>query len=138
MRIVLDANVLISGVFWSGHPFRVLDLWAKDRLAVLVSEAILREYADTLSELGARQGAGHLAETWIKFVFNHSTLVDVETAVGVCRDPDDNKYLACAIDGAAEAIVSGDRDLLDLGTFKGITIVNPRRFIDMFMSHFPR
>ena len=134
MRIVLDANVLISGVFWSGYPFRVLDLWANDKLTVLVSEAILREYADTLGELGTRQGAVHLADTWVKFVFNHSTLVDVETPVDVCRDPDDNKYLACAIDGAAETIVSGDKDLLDLGKFRDIPIVNPRRFVDAFLK----
>jgi len=134
MRIVLDANVLISGVFWSGYPFRVLDLWAKDKLTVLVSEAILREYSDTLNEIGARQGANHLAEAWIKFVFNHSTLIDVDSRVDVCRDPDDNKYLACAIDGAAETVVSGDRDLLDLVAFHSIPIVNPRRFVDMFMK----
>ena len=134
MRIVLDANVLISGVFWSGYPFRVLDLWAKDKLTVLVSESILREYSDTLGEIGARQGETHLAESWIKFVFNYSTLIDVESRVDVCRDPDDNKYLACAIDGTAEVVVSGDRDLLDLGAFHNIPIVNPRRFFDMFMK----
>ena len=41
MRIVLDANVLASGVFWAGNPFRVLDLWARDRIQVIASEPIL-------------------------------------------------------------------------------------------------
>ena len=129
MRIVLDANVQVSGIFWSGLPFRVLEIWAAGSVQVLVSAEILREYADTLREIGRHQQASRLAESWTTFVFNHSVLVDVQSSVSICRDPDDNKYLACALDGQASFVVSGDKDLLSLGVFQGIPIVKPRDFI---------
>ncbi len=131
MRIVIDANVLASGVFWAGFPFRVLQLWAYDKVQVLTSETILREYASTLRELGSRQTESHLAEAWTAFVFHHSVLVDVQSQPTVCRDPDDNKYLACALDGGADYIVSGDKDLLTLECFEGIPIIKPRRFVEL-------
>ena len=53
MRIVLDTNVLVSGVFWAGQPLRVLELWADDRVQVVASESILLEYAAVLKEIGA-------------------------------------------------------------------------------------
>jgi len=130
MRIVLDANVLASGVFWAGYPFRVLELWAHERIRVLVSKAILQEYAGLLRELGRKEDKEKLADLWVSFVFHHAVLIDVRNRVDVCRDPDDNKYLECALDGGASFVVSGDGDLLSLGSFSGIPIVKPRRFVE--------
>ena len=131
MRIVLDANVLVSGVFWAGAPFRVLNLWAHDLVKVLASEPILREYAEVLREMGLDRDNVRLADSWIAFVFQHASLIDVHTRVDACRDPDDNKYLECAVDGGADYIVSGDKDLLALNTFQGIPIVASRRFVEI-------
>ena len=131
MRIALDANVLASGVFWAGYPFRVLELWARDRIEVLVSEPILQEYADLLQELGRKEGKEHLGDSWVSFVFHHAILIDVRSHVTASRDPDDNKYLECAVDGSADYVVSGDGDLLSLGSFEGIPIVKPRRFVEI-------
>ncbi len=108
MRVMLDANVLVSGIFWAGTPSRVLDLWARDRLSVLASSDILKEYSAVLDRLGRKSGAEHLSAAWTRFVFQHACLIDVRTDVQACRDPADDKYLACAVDGAAEYLVSGD------------------------------
>ena len=132
MRIVLDTNVLVSGVFWAGQPLRVLELWADDRVQVVASESILLEYAAVLKEIGCGRGQLVLAEKWLSFFFQHAALIDVRSAIDVCRDPDDNKYLSCAADGDADYIVSGDRDLLDLKAFVGIPIVTPRQFLALF------
>jgi putative PIN family toxin of toxin-antitoxin system len=131
MRVVLDANVLVSGAFWSGPPFRVLSLWAADQVQVLASEPILQEYAAALRDLGLDRGELHLSHAWIAFIFQHASLIDVRTAVDACRDPDDDKYLACAVDGGADFIVSGDGDLLAMKAFRGIPIVSPRRFLEI-------
>ena len=130
MRIVVDANVLASGIFWGGYPGRVLDLWAHDRVAILASPAILCEYSRVLTDLGSREGQTTTAGHWLTFIGQHSTLVDPRTVIRMCRDPDDDKYLACAVDGGAECIVSGDRDLLELKSVLGVPIVTPRRFIE--------
>ena len=131
MRIVLDANVLASGIFWGGYPLRVLDLWARDQIDVLVSEQILLEYNHVLTELGQEEERSHLAQQWTAFVAQHATMVTPVSSVKVCRDPDDDKYLGCAADGGADYIVSGDEDLLALKQFVGIPIVTPRRFIEL-------
>jgi putative PIN family toxin of toxin-antitoxin system len=134
MRIVLDANVLASGVFWAGYPFRVLELWANDAVQVLASQAILQEYARTLRELGRHEEQSRLADAWVSFVFHHAALIDVRSPVRACRDPDDDKYLACAVDGGADYLVSGDKDLLSLESFRGIPIVKPRPFVEAVLS----
>ena len=102
-----------------------------DQVQVLTSEPILKEYADLLRDMGRDQEALHLAESWITFVFHHAAVIDVRTRIDACRDPDDNKYLECAVDGGADFIVSGDNDLLSLELFQGIPIVKPRRFVDI-------
>ncbi len=134
MRIVIDTNVLVSGVFWAGRPFQVLELWAQDHIQVLASDAILREYADVLHLIGSAHGQPQLAEKWIAFFFQHTALIDVRDSVTVCRDPDDNKFLSCAIDGDADYIVSGDRDLLDLKEAAEIPIITPRQFLAICRS----
>jgi putative PIN family toxin of toxin-antitoxin system len=131
MRIVLDANVLVSGVFWAGPPGRVLSLWANDRVQVLASTEILQEYSEILARLATGRATERLSEVWDRFIFQYAVLIDVCTRVHVCRDPDDNKYLACAVDGSAEYLVSGDKDLLELKAYQGIPIVRPSRFLSV-------
>lgn len=63
--------------------------------------------------------------------YKHAILVDVRSHVAASRDPDDNKYLECAVDGRADFVVSGDGDLLSLESFDGIPIVKPRRFVEI-------
>jgi len=131
MRIVIDANVLVSGAFWGGVPSQVLALWAHDRVDVLISESILDEYARVLKEIGHKAKAPDLAHQWSQFVGQHGTLIDVRSSIRCCRDPYDDQYLACAADGDADYIVSGDRDLLDLKQFIGIPIITPRKFVEL-------
>lgn len=63
---------------------------------------------------------------------NRGKSVDITTQVEACRDPDDNIILALAVDGKADTIVSGDKDLLDMRTFRGIPIIKPAEFLAMF------
>ena len=130
MRVVVDANILASGIFWGGQPGRILDLWAHGKLEFLVSLPILSEYSRILLDLGGREGRSALAQHWVAFIGNHAVVLDVHSTVRQCRDPDDDKYLQCALDGAAECIVSGDRDLLALEKCATIPIMTPRQFLN--------
>ena len=132
MRIVLDTNVLVSGAFWGGLPSQVLAHWAHDRIDVLISESILAEYERVLTEISHKSKKPELALQWSRFVGQHATLIDVRSPVHLCRDPHDDQYLACAADGDADYIVSGDRDLLDMKQFIGIPIVTCRKFLEIF------
>jgi predicted nucleic acid-binding protein len=84
MRVVVDANVLASGIFWGGYPNRILDRWAYDRMAVLVSIPILDEYSRVLTVLGQREERTDLAGRWIAFIRQYSICVDVQSTVP-CR-----------------------------------------------------
>ena len=81
MRVVVDANVLVSGVFWGGYPNRVLDAWANDRFAILTSPEILSEYSDVLSDLGSRERQSVIARHWLRLLVQHTVTVTVRTSV---------------------------------------------------------
>ena len=113
MKVVLDTNVLVSGIFWDGPPRDILELWAKEQIEVVVSPLILEEYERLLTEMQHKKPAG-LSETWRGFIVRHSILIHPEGTFRLCRDPHDDKFLHCAVSAGAKALVSGDKDLLVL------------------------
>src|SRR3989338_5346846 len=74
MQVVLDTNVLVSGVFWRGPASRILELWAKDKIEVVVSPEILTEYQRLLAEMELERSAG-LADAWTVFIAQHATVL---------------------------------------------------------------
>ncbi len=129
MNVVIDTNILVSGIFWPGPPSRVLDLWITDGFDLLISAAILKEYARILDKLLGQGNNAMLGDKWISLLATHSVIVEAPSMVTVCRDPDDNKFLDCAISGQAVYLISGDKDLLDLSVIHGIHIVSASSFL---------
>lgn len=109
MKIVLDTNVFISGIFWDGSPHKVLSLWAKNKISLLVTKKILNEYFRVLHRIDKN---GDIARKWGAFVLANSLILEDKELVRICRDPEDNKFLNCAIVGEANYLVSGDDDLV--------------------------
>lgn len=126
MKIVLDTNVFISGIFWSGSPHQVLMLWAKNKIDLLVTKKILNEYLRVLHKIDYK---GHLAQKWGAFVLENSVILEDKELVQICRDPEDNKFLNCAITGGANYLVSGDDDLLTLKMIRSTEIIAPHKFL---------
>lgn len=131
MKIVLDTNVLASGVFWGGSPFKILERWAANKFQVFVTPEMLKEYQETLEELDPTPN-DQTARLWFAFVVKNANLVLPKMAVKICRDPDDDKILDCALSARAKYIVTGDKDLLSLGWFQSIEIVTPAAFLKFF------
>ena len=130
MRVVLDTNILISGIFWKGTPATILERWVNGEFEVLVSEPILTEYSRVLQEFERKKkGSDGLSRSWILFVAQNATLIEAKKRVKVCRDPNDDMFLECALAGRAKLIVSGDRDLLDVEEFMGVEILEARAFL---------
>ena len=128
MKVVLDTNVLVSGVFWHGPASRILELWAKDKIDVVVSPAILTEYQRLLAELEQGKPAG-LADTWTVFIAQHATVIHPAGHPRLCRDPDDDKFLHCALSAGARILVTGDKDLLSMGRVADVELVSPAAFL---------
>lgn len=134
MRIVLDTNVLVSGIYFRGPPFAILDGWRRRRVELMFSPAIRQEYHATATHLAARFGGVDLAP-WLTMLDARATLVDAP-ALGeqVCTDAADDKFLACAMAGRCRTVVSGDRALLQVSGWRGITVLTPRQFVDRHLT----
>ena len=126
-RFVLDTNTIVSALLLrTSIPRQAFDR-AFDIGLVLVSDATVAELVDVLQrsrfDRYVREEARlHFLATFIR----DTTLIAVTETISDCRDPKDNKFLEVAVSGQATVIVTGDRDLLDLHPYRGITIMTPR------------
>lgn len=136
LRVVIDTNVLVSAALSkSGAPAEVLNLWRERVFHVVTSEAAIQEIRRVLDGLS----------TGGKFILPYGEVSDLlrlmqEEAQSVSgqinvngiipQDPTDEKFLAIAIEGQADVIVSGDKHLLNLKKYQNIPILTPRQFLD--------
>ena len=130
MKVVLDTNVFVSGVFFGGPPGRILEAWRDGEFEVVVSRQIIEEYVRVGEELSAQFPGVDLGPALDLAAASASLVVSRPLAKAVSRDPDDDKFFACAVAATAEYIVSGDRDLLEVSRYEGVAVLRPRDFVD--------
>jgi putative PIN family toxin of toxin-antitoxin system len=128
VKIVIDSNVFISGIFWKGKPELVINGWVEARYELLVSKPIIDEYTRSLYHISAGR-RNDLVERWLFQILEFSTCIGITQHFEICRDKTDNKWLDCAASGGADYIVSGDKDLLSLRAIFNISIVKPSDFL---------
>jgi len=132
MRAVLDTNVLISSVIATGVPHEIVVKGFSSEYQIVVSVATLTEFRDTLLKYPEKF---HMDEEdvqqEVETIRYFAEFVDPDEEItAVEDDPDDDKFLEAAVAGNVDYIVSGDRHLLDLDSFRGIDIVEPRAFYE--------
>ena len=133
MRIVVDTNVLISGVFFGGMPRKVLSAVISREITACATEEIIDEYNEIVREMISRK-QGHLNKDILAPLIGTLEMVEAKTKVELSRDPDDDKFLGCAKDAKALYIVSGDKDLLVLEKFEGIEIITAKEFCERYLT----
>jgi putative PIN family toxin of toxin-antitoxin system len=130
MRIVLDTNVFISGIFFTGPPFQILKAWRDGRIQLLVSPAILDEYQRIGAELALRFRDVDV-RPFLDLLTIQAEIVLAPALPSVIHDdPSDDKFLEAALAGKAPYIISGDKHLLKLSVFQGIQILKPKEFVE--------
>jgi uncharacterized protein len=129
VRIVLDTNVLVSGLFWTGIPSKILEYWINDHFELILSDEIYDEYTKTLFRI-SKGKKDDLVGKWLILFAEHSSFVTINKRVKLSADPDDDKFIECAIAGKAKYIVSGDSHLLDLKSILNIEIITPAVFLE--------
>ena len=135
MKVVLDTNVLISGIYFGGIPGKILEAWGARRFQLLVSTEILQEYLNVVERL-ADQYAGVEYESVIGLIIQNAELVQPsDLPESVSTDPDDDKFLACALAGDSTTIISGDSDLLNVSGYCGIRVLTPKAFVSEYLDH---
>jgi putative PIN family toxin of toxin-antitoxin system len=134
MRWVLDTNVVIAGLLWTGHPNRLLELAIDGKVTLYSSPTLIDELAQTLRHSKFSRRIEQCGTTPSTLAVHYSALVTMMSPTQVPRvvedDADDDHVLACALACEAKLIVSGDRHLLTLGgQYQGIPIVTPAQAI---------
>ncbi len=138
-RAVLDTNIYISGTILAhGTPFDVLEAWRRQTYILITSEAIIAELKRVLHYPRIRKRysiTDQDATRLIESLHAEAMVVagDYEVS-GVSPDPDDDKFLACALEGQADYIVTGDPHLLNLKQYHGIKILKPHEFLKRLSS----
>lgn len=138
MKAVLDANVLLAGVFTHGVCECILDIcWENaPAIAVVCSKHILNEFAEHAeSKFGVP--AEEAAEAVERLRHRVEVAEPSQVEPDACRDIDDLPILGTATAGKVDYLVTGDRDLLSLNSFHGIPVVSPREFYDLIRESTP-
>lgn len=126
-RVVLDTNVVVSS-FWGGLPQQVVEYWFSERYALLMSPCILAEYQSTLERLLPHSLA---VSRFLHAVYLKALSIQPKERIRIVhQDPADDRFLECALAGKADYLVSGDKHLLQLRTFRRIPILTVRVFLD--------
>ena len=133
VRVVLDTNIWISALNFGGKPAQILKIAVKKQIRLYPSRTLFAEFVGVL-----RKKFGYsdekieevevLFKKRVKFREPRINLNVIKT------DPSDNRVLECALETEADFIVSGDKDLLNLESFRGIRIVSPTEFLKIFKS----
>ncbi len=139
IRAVLDANVYVSAaVRPEGPPGQIIERFLRgESFEIVISQAIVEEVLRALNYPKVRKyiRTGLDPELWFEDIVVLSHLVAGQRELaGASKDPDDDKYIAAAIEGRARFVVAGDSDLLELKEYDGIRIVSPRVFLDVLVA----
>ena len=129
IRTVLDTNVLVSALLFSGEIANIVSSWKARKFLPVFSHDTFDEFRRVLAypkfSLTPREIDALLQDEVLTFC----EVVDIEYDItGICRDRSDDKFISCAVAATADYIVSGDKDLLILGNFRNIPIITVASF----------
>jgi len=134
MTVVIDTNVVLSAILFGGKPKQVLEMALSGSIQLAISESLVNELQGVLQrpkfELSAQLIQTVVSEyasiaRWIEPSEHFNVVVD---------DPSDNQFIDCAVAAKADYLITGDKHLLNLGTFRMIKIVSVDNFIAILSS----
>lgn len=136
IRIVLDTNVFVSGLFWTGSPYQILCAWQAHKIQFIFTSEIMDEYkrvSYALAEKHHFSGQLNVGKA-LELVAIHGEMTSpIKLEKQISRDPDDDKFIACALGSNCKKIVSGDKDLLDISGIYEIAVLKPGDFVNQYL-----
>jgi hypothetical protein len=135
LKVVLDANIVVSAILTTkGYPSQIVDLVIQNKLKLVISHKILKEIQKVLLYPKLRnlhQKDKDWINLFIATIKQEAVITKDNLKVNVIKnDPSDNIYLACAIEGKADCIISGDKHLTSIKKIKNIPILKAADFIE--------
>ena len=133
MKVVLDTNVLVSGVFFSGPPRQILEAWRDRRVELVASLEILEECRRVGERLSA-EFEGVSLEPLFTLLATTALIVQPRPLLeAVVSDSTDDKFFACALGSDCKVIISGDKRVLASSGYEGVEVLRPRSFIELHL-----
>ena len=129
MKIVIDTNVIVSGIFFNGKPRELLSECFNGKYGIVCTEEIFLEYIETIEKLIEKYNKNAVKEI-IYILLNNITIIENINNGKYSRDPDDDKFINCAKSAEAKYIITGDNDLLVLGTVDRIKLITVSDFLN--------
>ena len=135
MKVILDTNVFVSGIFFPlGRPRQILQAWKHGKLNLVISPEIFSEYQGTSEDLQNKYPTAAAAD-FLSLVLKTSEIYrPEELPEPVCEDPDDDMFIACALASGVKIIISGDKLLLKVSGYKNIEVLTPRQFYEHYLK----
>lgn len=132
MKIVVDTNVVISGLFFGGKPGEIIKAIVNSKIKACATTEIIDEYSEIVERMVLKKH-GEINVNLLLPLINSFEIIRRKSNIKISRDPDDDKFIECAIDGKALYIVSGDEDLLEIKKYGKIKIVTVKEFCEKFL-----
>jgi uncharacterized protein len=131
MRVVIDTNIFISGIFWRGnYCSRIIGAWRAGKILLVSSLEMVQELTDTIRDFKIEMPEEMIQEWRTMIVENSMMVVPSQKLDIVKNDPDDNKFFEAAVAGKAEYIVSQDKKhVLAIPEFRGVKTIHPEEFV---------
>ena len=133
IRIVLDTNVFMSGIFWSGNPGKILDAWSNSKIKLIFSKEILDEYIRVGAILSKKYPGVDIAPFIDLLTIYGELHQPIKLKEPVSQDSDDDKFIAVSLSAKCPCIVSGDIDLLSVDGVFDINILKPADFVKKYL-----
>lgn len=134
MKVVFDTNVFIAAFVTGGICAKILLRARRGQFQLIGCPHIFKEFEQVLIKKFSVARNEALDASRLISEATHVVVRPAETVTGICRDPDDDAVLACALAGEADYLITGDADLLTLKHFEGIRILSLRRFELLFID----
>lgn len=132
--LVIDTNIVISAIGWSGAPKLIIDAWASGKIIVMVSEDIIREYQITIALIAKKYPEIEFEDVLNDLLLKIHLCEPVKFSEAISRDPDDDKFIACVLSTKSKIIVSGDADLLDIPINNNFFVMKAKDFYDAYLQ----
>jgi putative PIN family toxin of toxin-antitoxin system len=130
---VLDTNILVSALLFTGEVSKIVELWQKGEIVSLISRETFTELRAVLKYPKFSLTSHEIQSVIQNEILPYFEVVRIEENIkGVCRDPDDDKFIACAVSGLADFLLTGDKDLIALKSYKNVKIIRPSEFLKKF------
>jgi uncharacterized protein len=130
VKVVVDTNVLVSALLFGGKPGELILLWQRARIKPLASKEIIDEYLRVLTYAKFKLSEEEINFLLYSEILPYLEVIDVPPGPRIIRnDPEDDKFIRCALAGKAGYIISGDHHLLSMKSFQKIKILSPSDFL---------